>query len=254
MRIWGRRGTQETGLCPSCAASPADHSWLCSMPELLHHGSATGLPSLSLLTACRVLAMVLRGVCLMRPSEISWMYRGGVAHLSPSGEWLHSAGVLCGLDEVSWRLLGAWLLCSQQMKYCPWGSSGRALKHFCLQPGSTVRLSWDVVCGRCQETLLRYYPPEKSARDWLSACMVGWSLMHAGAGQQKPPSVYAGWFDGYLSHLPEGDRTDPVAGYFKLLQSEDAKVREAAAAAWFRYEMSVGVRSQNVLVSRASCA
>ena len=40
-----------------------------------------------------------------------------------------------------------------------------------------------------------------------------------------------------------------MAGYFKLLQSEDAKVREAAAAAWFRYEMSVGVRSQNVLVS-----
>eukprot|EP00891_Asterochloris_glomerata_P002773 jgi/Astpho2/2773/e_gw1.00050.148.1_t len=95
----------------------------------------------------RVLAMVLRGICLMRPSEISWMYRGGVAHLQPSGNF------------------------------------------------------------------------------------------------------HAGWFDGYLSHLPEGDRTDPVAGYFKLLQSEEAKVREAAAAAWFRYEMSVGARSQNLLVT-----
>lgn len=32
---------------------------------------------------CRVLSLVLRGVCLMRESEIDWMFGGGAAHLQP---------------------------------------------------------------------------------------------------------------------------------------------------------------------------
>lgn len=32
---------------------------------------------------CRVCGLVLRGVCLMRPCEIDWMYRGGCGALYP---------------------------------------------------------------------------------------------------------------------------------------------------------------------------
>ena len=133
-----------------------EYSCSCSLPELLDCDSAAGLPSLSLLTACRVLAMVLRGICLMRPSEISWMYRGGVAHLQPSGEWVHSARLLCGPVEISWLAYG-WL-----------GSSAASR---C----STAHEMLTCCNYHCRVTLLHHSPP----RDGLSACMVVQSLMYA---------------------------------------------------------------------------
>jgi pimeloyl-ACP methyl ester carboxylesterase len=41
----------------------------------------------------RVLGLILRGVCLMRPSEIQWMYGGGAAALKPLA-WSRFAGTL----------------------------------------------------------------------------------------------------------------------------------------------------------------
>jgi proline iminopeptidase len=41
----------------------------------------------------RVLGLILRGVCLMRPSEIQWMYGGGAAALKPLA-WGRFAGSL----------------------------------------------------------------------------------------------------------------------------------------------------------------
>lgn len=123
------------------------YSCLYSFPELLNHGSATGLPSLTLLTACRVLAMVLRGICLMRPSEISWMYRGGVAHLQPSGKWCILLWCLVVLVRSAGWLGVVCILCSLQVKPAgealPMGFSGGALTLSCLYPGSKAQLSRD---------------------------------------------------------------------------------------------------------------
>ena len=46
---------------------------------LLCHNSVSNMMCLT----NRVLSLILRGVCLMRPSEIAWMFGGGAAHLQP---------------------------------------------------------------------------------------------------------------------------------------------------------------------------
>eukprot|EP00882_Tetradesmus_deserticola_P017213 GHRQ01018427.1.p1 GENE.GHRQ01018427.1~~GHRQ01018427.1.p1 ORF type:complete len:224 (-),score=30.43 GHRQ01018427.1:312-983(-) len=46
----------------------------------------------------RVLGLVLRGVCLMRPSEIQWMYGGGAAALKPLA-WSRFAGQLAARER-----------------------------------------------------------------------------------------------------------------------------------------------------------
>lgn len=50
---------------------------------------------------------------------------------------------------------------------------------------------------------------------------------------------YPEMYDRYLRFLPEGERADPVAGYYKLLTSKDPEVVKAAAREWNRWDLTL---------------
>lgn len=43
---------------------------------------------------CRVTGIILRGICLMRPSEIQWMYGGGAGNLAPAVRLLYQCNMV----------------------------------------------------------------------------------------------------------------------------------------------------------------
>lgn len=53
-------------------------------------------------------------------------------------------------------------------------------------------------------------------------------------------------FREFVNYLPEEDRKDPIAGYYKLLMSPDREMRIAAAKSWNTWDMSIGSLLPNV--------
>ena len=52
--------------------------------------------------------------------------------------------------------------------------------------------------------------------------------------------VFPEKYEPFLQHLPPEDRYNPIAGYYKLLTSDDAETRLEAAKAWNRWDLSIG--------------
>ena len=90
--------------------------------------------------------------------------------------------------------------------------------------GSTLSLAYaETHPQRVTELVLRgIFLFEPNELDWL---------YRYGASELFPE----GW-DDFLAPLPEADRSDPVAGYHKLLTGDDATARMTAARAWSRWE------------------
>ncbi|WPH04585.1 proline iminopeptidase [Acrodontium crateriforme] len=63
-----------------------------------------------------------------------------------------------------------------------------------------------------------------------------WTYLN-GAMSNLFPEEHAAW----LTYLPEPDRANPVAAYFKLLTSDDRTTRLAAAQAWNRLESGLSM-------------
>ena len=90
--------------------------------------------------------------------------------------------------------------------------------------GSTLSLAYaETHPQRVTELVLRgIFLFEPNELDWL---------YRYGASELFPE----GW-DDFLAPLPEADRSEPVAGYHKLLTGDDAAAQMIAARAWSRWE------------------
>jgi proline iminopeptidase len=58
--------------------------------------------------------------------------------------------------------------------------------------------------------------------------------------------LFPDFFQEFVNYLPEEDRKDPIAGYYKLLTSPDIETRIAAAKTWNTWDMSIGSLLPNV--------
>jgi proline iminopeptidase len=63
-----------------------------------------------------------------------------------------------------------------------------------------------------------------------------WSRLEPGPAARLYPDL----FERFVSYLPESDRNDVYAGYYKLLMSEDRKTALAAASPWNTWDVSIG--------------
>lgn len=61
-----------------------------------------------------------------------------------------------------------------------------------------------------------------------------WSRGNNGAARLYPDA-----YEAFLSALPEADREDPIAGYYKLMTSNYEAVRIAAAREWNRWDLTL---------------
>lgn len=52
--------------------------------------------------------------------------------------------------------------------------------------------------------------------------------------------IYPDVFENFITFLPEGDRDNIPAEYYKLLKSDDRETRLAAARSWNTWDMSIG--------------
>ena len=65
-------------------------------------------------------------------------------------------------------------------------------------------------------------------------------LAHSLESRDGAPGVYPEMYDKFLGFLPQEERHDPIAAYYKRLTSEDKELVSAAAREWNRWELSIG--------------
>ncbi|MBC8256026.1 MAG: prolyl aminopeptidase [Candidatus Marinimicrobia bacterium] len=92
--------------------------------------------------------------------------------------------------------------------------------------GSTLSLSYAITHpDRCKALVLRgIFMIRKKEIDWFY--------------QKGASNIYPDAWEHYLKPIPENERHDMVAAYYKRLTSEDEKVRIEAAKAWSIWEAS----------------
>tara|TARA_R110000868_G_scaffold262401_2_gene521071 strand:- start:48192 stop:49130 length:939 start_codon:yes stop_codon:yes gene_type:complete len=135
---------------------------------------------------------------------------------------------------------------------------GKSEPHASLEDNTTAHLvadvhalkeylnieKWHVIGGSWGSTLALAYA-DKYAEEILSLTMWGiflcrerelFDLYHEGGVASR---VFADVFDTYINILPESDRANPIAGYYKILHGNDKKLIAQALRLWKKWEVSI---------------
>ncbi|MFT7434077.1 MAG: proline iminopeptidase [Alphaproteobacteria bacterium] len=135
---------------------------------------------------------------------------------------------------------------------------GQSKPHACLEDNTTEHLvddlhalkmhlgfdKWHVIGGSWGSTLALAYA-DKFADDILSIIMWGlflcrerelFNLYYEGGVASQ---VFADGFDAYINILPKEDRSQPIAAYHKILNSDDKPLIKKALRAWKKWEVSI---------------